>query len=74
MTISTGGIIGIALAAAVVLGLGGWAWKSNSNAKVVAENAYNRAAYATELDERFGGGGKKSKHRKHRKNASKKRR
>ena len=74
MTVSTGGIIGIAVAAAVVLGLGGWAWKSNSNAKVAAESAFNRAAYATEQDEMIRSGGKKSKHRKHRKNASKKRR
>ena len=74
MTVSTGGIIGIVVAAAVVIGLGGYFFKSNSDAKVAAENDYNRASYSHELDERTQGGGKKSKRRKGRKNASKKRR
>ncbi len=74
MTVSTGGIIGIVVAAAVVVGLGGYFLKSNSDAKVAAENDYNRAAYAQEQDEMIQGGRKKSKRRKGRKNASKKRR
>jgi hypothetical protein len=74
MTDSTGGIIGIVVAAAVIVGLGGYFLKSNSDAKVAAENDYNRASYAQEQDEMVRGGGKKSKRRKHRKNASKKRR
>ena len=74
MTVSTGGIIGIVVAAAVVIGLGGWLLNSNSDAKVAAENDYNRASYAQEQDEMVRGGGKKSKRRKGRKNASKKRR
>lgn len=74
MTVSTGGIIGIVVAAAVVIGLGGWLLNSNSDAKVAAENDYNRASSAQEQYERVQGGGKKSKRRKGRKNASKKRR
>ena len=74
MTVSTGGIIGIVVAAAVVIGLGGWLLNSNSDAKVAAENDYNRSSYAQEQDEMVRGGGKKSKRRKGRKNASKKRR
>jgi hypothetical protein len=74
MTVSTGGIIGIVVAAAVVIGLGGWLLNSNSDAKVAAQNDYNRASYAQEQDEMVRGGGKKSKRRKGRKNASKKRR
>ncbi len=74
MTVSTGGIIGIVVAAAVVIGLGGWLLNSNSDAKVAAENDANREAYRQERDEMIQGGGKKSKRRKRRKNASKKRR
>ena len=74
MTISTEGIIGIVVGSALVIGLGGWAWKSNSDAKVAAENNYNIAAYAQEQDEMVRGGRKKSKRRKGRKNASKKKR
>ena len=61
MTVSTGGIIGIVVAAAVVIGLGGYFLKSNSDAKVAAENDYNRTSYSQELDERTQGGGKKIK-------------
>jgi len=74
MTISTGGIIGIVVGAAVLLGLGGYLLKSNSDSKVAAENYYNRASYANEQSEMVRGGRKKSKRRKGRKNASKKRR
>ena len=53
---------------------GGWFLKSNSDSNAEAENEYNRASYAQEQEEMVRGGGKKSKRRKGRKNASKKRR
>ena len=71
MSISTGGIIGIAVGAAVVIGVGGWLLKSNSDA---ANNYYNLEQQRLSFDERVQGGGKKSKRSKGRKNASKKRR
>jgi hypothetical protein len=71
MSISTGGIIGIAIGAAVVIGVGGWLLKSNSDA---ADNYYNLEQQRLSFDERVQSGGKKSKRRKGRKNASKKRR
>ena len=74
MSISTEGIIGITVGVAVVIGLAGYFLKSKSDAEVAAENEANRASYAQEQDEMIHGGRKKSKRRKHRKNASKKRR
>ena len=71
MSISTGGIIGIAVGVAVVIGVGGWLLKSNSDA---ADNYYNLEQQRLSFDERVQAGGKKSKRRKGRKNASKKRR
>jgi len=53
---------------------GGWFYKSNSDSNAAAESEANRASYAQEKDEMIRGGGKKSKRRKARKNASKKRR
>ncbi len=71
MSISTGGIIGIVIGAAVVIGVGGWLLKSNSD---TADNYYNLEQQRLSFDERVQSGGKKSKRRKGRKNASKKRR
>jgi hypothetical protein len=71
MSISTGGIIGIAVGVAVVIGVGGWLLKSNSDA---ADNYYNLEQQRLSFDERVQAGGKKSKRRKGRKNASNKRR
>ena len=53
---------------------GGQFYKSNSDSNAAAESQANRASYAQEQDEMIRGGGKKSKRRKHGKNASKKRR
>jgi len=53
---------------------GGWFYKSNSDSNAAAESEANRASYAQEKDEMIRGGGKKSKRRKARKNASEKRR
>ena len=53
---------------------GGWFIKSNSDSNAAAESQANRDSYAQEQEELVRGGGKKSKRRKGRKNASKKRR